>query len=496
MTQPNHSRPIFPAGLLAEGRRVLVVGGGKVALRKVGLLLDAQCDVIVVSPTLSDQLAEWTRQDRVRCEQREFADGDVRGAFMVFAATNDRSVNRHIIDVCREQKILCSSVDGNWPEGDFVTPAILRRDELTIAVSTGGKSCRRSRMIRESLGRHIDRVDSSELMVMGTSHNYLDVDHREPYQLVGKRGDRVGRMLMGVWGVQEFMLLSTCNRVELLAVVTPGEDTEQLLQCVMGFDHLKADQYYVKRAGDAFDHTALTAAGLLSQTPGEYHIVSQYKEALESCVQAGWANGIIQEWVSHALHVSKAVRNRTAELLHEFEIEDLCVRYLDDRCPDIADRSVLVIGTGMVGRGLVHRLLERTSQCRWCYHVNKPDLLAEWAGRVELCNFNDLRQQLREVDLIVCATSAEGHVLHQGHAPFFDQQKRIVMVDLGMPRNIAPQLDGLTPDLAVVDLDGLKRWYRSQAADMAKVWQLSRAALSEHQGLYDKLVSSFQPTAR
>ena len=65
-------------------------------------------------------------------------------------------------------------------------------------------------------------------------------------------------------------------------------------------------------------------------------------------------------------------------------------------------------------------------------------------------------------------------------------------MDLAMPRNVEPALDNLTPDLKVVDLDGLKRWYHREILDMAKVFELSKLLVSEHRELYDKIIQSFQ----
>ena len=483
------SRNVTPIGMLMEGRPAFVVGGGKVATRKVGVLLDGHASVSVLSPTVSEALQTWVDQGRVRHVLGEFSPEKLGQEVLVYAATNNRAVNRAILGACRERGILCSCVDGNWSDSDFVTPATLRRGELTVAISTGGKSCRRSRLIRENMDRHIELVESAELIVVGTSHNYLSVDQREPYQLVGKHLQQVGQMLMGLWGIHEFMLLNTCNRVELLAIVSPQPGLAELVRRVMDLDHLRTDQSYVKQGLEAFEHVTMVAAGLLSQTPGEYHIASQLKQALESASEAGWAGALIKECTSHALHVAKDIRNRTHEYLRGFEIEDLCLEYLDANTENLSSRKTLVLGAGEVAKGLVERLVARGQSLLWCYHRNCPEVPDEWAGHVTLCTFNDLREHLGNVDLVLCATGAEGHILHTGHAPFFNQDKEIQIVDLSMPRNVAPELDGLTGNLHVVDLDGLKR---APGTDMVKVWEQSRQSLDEHKELYERIITSFQ----
>ncbi len=142
---------ILPIGLLLEGKPCLVVGGGSVAARKVGHLLDAAARVTVVSPELCPELARRKKAGRIAHRDRPFAAADVNGQTVVFAATDDGDVNRRVLQACRRRRILCGAADAQWSAGDFITPAIVRRRGVTVAVSTGGASCRRARDIKERL---------------------------------------------------------------------------------------------------------------------------------------------------------------------------------------------------------------------------------------------------------------------------------------------------------------------------------------------------------
>jgi precorrin-2 dehydrogenase/sirohydrochlorin ferrochelatase len=482
--------PAFPVSLLLEGRSCLVVGGGKVALRKVLLLLDAKAEVSVVSPRAREELADLAAAGTIRHLERDFADDDVEGAFLVFAATDDKLVNRRILELCRARGPLCCSVDGNWARGDFVTPAILRHGGLTLAVSTGGRSCRRSRMVKENLSRHMELAESAELLVVGTSHEQLPIRRREPYQLAGSRMDEVGAMLAQVWGIHEFMLLNTCNRVELHAVVADADRAEAIVARIMGFDRLERDEYYVKRGFDAFEHAAAVSAGLFSQLPGEYHVVAQLKEALERGARSGWARAAMQEWVSASLRVSKAIRNAPGGLLGDLEIEDLCVEFLKAECRDLDGRRPLVLGAGTVGTGIVRRLMDEGRVCDWCYHSAEPDLPEAWRGRVTTYPFMELEGRLREIDLIVCATGGPRFVLTKGHAPAFAPDRPVLIVDLTMPRNVDPELRGSLPNLEIADLEDLKHWHRLETDDAGRILDLSHRIIEEHRSLYGRIIQS------
>lgn len=496
MRNETHSRTIFPAGLLIEDRPCLVVGSGKIAAHKTQLLLDAKAKVTVVGPHPDEEINALVAANSIDYIQREFEDSDIKGAFLVFAATNDKHANKGIIACCRANNILCCTVDGNWTSSDFVTPATLRKDGLTVSISSGGKSCRRSRLVKENIARHIEMVESADLIVIGTSHHQMPIQRREPFHLVGPRMNATGKMLMQVWGIHEFMLLNTCNRIEFIGVVAREAGIVDLLKRIMAFFHLKEEEYYVKRGFEAFEHVAVVSAGLLSQSPGENHIVAQVKEALEYSTQQKWAGGMIQEWIGAALHVSADIRQVTEPLLGILEIEDLSINYLKTNFKPLENKRIMILGTGMVGSGLISRFLKLGNEVEWCYHVNKPEVQESWPKRYNISTLNELPVTLPKVDVVICTTSSPGYVLHRGHAPFFNQDKDILIIDLAIPRNVEPSMDGLTPNLKVVDLDGLKRWYHKEILDMVKVFELSKQVVLEHKELCDKIVRSFQSDNR
>lgn len=128
----------------------------------------------------------------------------------------------------------------------------------------------------------------------------------------------------------------------------------------------------------------------------------------------------------------------------------------------------------------------------WCYHVNKPELPPEWAGLVEVCTLNGIRDRLGLATVVLSAVEAPGHVLHEGHAPFFDHEKNVLVIDLAMPRTVDPRLDGQVPGLKVIDLDGLKHWQRLTTGVLERVMSESRVVIREHDDLYERIQESIQ----
>lgn len=140
----------YPAFLDLRGRRCLVVGGGEIATRKVSGLLDAGAMVCVVSPEVSPALAALAGAGIIEHRRRGFRRHDVRGSTLVVAASGVATVDAAAAAAARRVRALVNVVD--MPAAcDFILPSVLRRGDLQIAVSTGGKSPALAREIRRWL---------------------------------------------------------------------------------------------------------------------------------------------------------------------------------------------------------------------------------------------------------------------------------------------------------------------------------------------------------
>lgn len=136
----------YPIFLDLKDRPVLVVGAGRVALRKTRGLLEAGARVTVVAP---DVLPEFDGLP-VRVLRRPFRAADLTGAVLVFAATDDRQVN-HRIGIAAKGRGVFANVADSPAECDFLVPARVNRDDVQIAISTGGRSPRVSAGLRKKL---------------------------------------------------------------------------------------------------------------------------------------------------------------------------------------------------------------------------------------------------------------------------------------------------------------------------------------------------------
>ena len=137
MNTHNTPSPFYPLFLNLRGRRVVVIGGGAVAERKVKGLLRGAADVVVISPALTPGLEQSADNRRMTVIRRVYRSGDLAGAALVFAATDRPEVNRAVAAEGAERGVWVNVADQVVP-GDFIVPAVFSAAGVTVAVSSGG----------------------------------------------------------------------------------------------------------------------------------------------------------------------------------------------------------------------------------------------------------------------------------------------------------------------------------------------------------------------
>jgi len=169
--------------LKLEGRTCLVVGAGNVGEPKIRSLLDAGAKLRVIAPSATDAVVEWARAGLIAWEQRTFEEPDLNGIFLTIAATASTSVNDLVFREARRRGVLCNAVDD--PERcDFYYPAVVRRGQLQIAISTGGESPALAQRLRRELETEFGEEYSEWVQELGTArekllNSDLDSDHRK-----------------------------------------------------------------------------------------------------------------------------------------------------------------------------------------------------------------------------------------------------------------------------------------------------------------------------
>lgn len=169
----------YPINLDVTGRDCLVVGGGGVGARKARGLAEVGAAVTVVSPEVTPALRKLAETGAVIWAARGYQSTDMAGRFLAFAASGDAAVNQQVVADARRAGVLCNAADR--PEaGDFTLPAVLRRGELTIAISTGGASPALARRVRMTLEATFGPEYETALRLLGAARARLLAGGHDP----------------------------------------------------------------------------------------------------------------------------------------------------------------------------------------------------------------------------------------------------------------------------------------------------------------------------
>jgi precorrin-2 dehydrogenase/sirohydrochlorin ferrochelatase len=160
----------YPLFLDLTGQPVVVIGAGKVATRKVGTLLKAGAVVTIISPTATPAIH---RLKQVRWLRRRYRLGDLRGARLVVAATDDLVVNQRVCAEARRRRLLVNCI-APPAAGNFIVPALAQRGGITLAISTAGASPAFAKQLRRDLERFLGRGYPARLKRMAQERRKHD----------------------------------------------------------------------------------------------------------------------------------------------------------------------------------------------------------------------------------------------------------------------------------------------------------------------------------
>jgi precorrin-2 dehydrogenase/sirohydrochlorin ferrochelatase len=145
---------LFPIFLKLTGRSCVVIGAGHLAESKIESLRTADAALLVIAPQVNERIGQQAAAGELTLHQRPYQPGDLAGAFLVVAATDDPAVNRAVFAEATATGVLCNAVD-DPPFCDFYFPSVVRRGDLQVAISTAGKSPALAQQLRKDLNEQL-----------------------------------------------------------------------------------------------------------------------------------------------------------------------------------------------------------------------------------------------------------------------------------------------------------------------------------------------------
>jgi len=162
----------FPVFLNVRGKPCVVVGGGSIGSRKASALVEAGAVVTVVSPTTGKSLLDHVSEGTVRHVRRHYQTGDLKGCLLAYAATGLAEVDEAMMAEARNEGVLINVVDRS-SMCDFIAPAVVRRGDITLAISTNGKSPGLAKLIRRKLERVVTPAYAEVLSLVADKRSEL-----------------------------------------------------------------------------------------------------------------------------------------------------------------------------------------------------------------------------------------------------------------------------------------------------------------------------------
>lgn len=298
------------------------------------------------------------------------------------------------------------------------------------------------------------------LILFGVNHKTSSIALREQFALSAERAKQLLTLLNNEQKTQEALVLSTCNRSEIYC---KSRKPQQLITCLQNFyavndtDFQQSIYQYQEQA--AVEHLLRVSAGLDSMALGEPQIFGQVKQAYQLAKEVGTVGRYLNPLFQKVFAFTKHIRTQTSIGANPISIAFAVIRLAQQLFSELSSKRVLLIGAGettqLVARHLInHNIGHITIANRT---LAKASILAD-SCRGQAITFNQIAENLPQVDIVISATSSEWPILGKGAvetALKLRKHKPMLLVDLAVPRDIEPEVGQLS-DIYYYTVDDLQ----------------------------------------
>jgi len=307
-------------------------------------------------------------------------------------------------------------------------------------------------------------------VLIGVNHRTAPVEVREQFAIPEARLPEAVKELASYPGVEEGMIVSTCNRVELLARTTNGTaDLNGLLRQLYGFDPTPYREHlYEYRERDAVRHVFRVASSLDSMVVGEPQILGQVKEAYATARAVGAVNSQLDALLTRAFAVAKRVRNETSVATSAVSVASVAVDLAKKIFGNLQGKAIYLVGAGKMCELSARHLLAHGA--KQIYVANRTyDRAAALAKKFngEAVPFDQLYETVPHADIVISSTGAPHAIFRKEHGERFLSRRRnrpMFFIDIAVPRDVDPEMNKLD-GIFVYDIDDLQQVVTSHISD-------------------------------
>ena len=313
----------------------------------------------------------------------------------------------------------------------------------------------------------------SSLVLVGVNYKTAPIELRERIAISREELPETTRALAATPGVSECMIVSTCNRVELLAAIeTPDADVTGFLSRHFGLDPaVLASHIYEQRDRDAVRHLFRVAASLDSMVVGEPQILGQVKEAFGVARAAGTVASQLEHLLQSAFAAAKRVRTDTEIGSNSVSVASVAVELARKIFGSLQGRTVFLVGAGKMSELAARHLVQQGAGTILVSNrtAERARVLAEqFQGRV--IHFEQLYDAAVEADIVISSTGAPHPIFRPEHGQAFLHRRRnrpMFFIDIAVPRDVDPAMNKLE-GIFVYDIDDLQQVAAAHMAERSR----------------------------
>lgn len=320
-----------------------------------------------------------------------------------------------------------------------------------------------------------------QLVVLGLNHKSAPVEVREKFSLSDEEVYLALASTFSYESIKEMVILSTCNRTEIYAVLDNVRHAEKFLKGfvydIAGYQEDNKDYFYFYDGSECIRHLYKVAASLDSLVLGEGQILSQVKKAYSIAREAQTTSTVLNILFHRAITIGKRVRTETLIAHNTVSVSSAAVGLAGKLFTDFSKCKVLLVGAGKMG--VLTALNLKSSGCNDIYIANRDsERAAELAQRVngKTVLLENVVDSICDMDVIITSTGATHYIIEKRALRNVMEQcknKKIILIDIAVPRDIDPAVENL-PGVELYNIDDLQqvvsenRKLREQEAQIAQ----------------------------
>lgn len=300
-----------------------------------------------------------------------------------------------------------------------------------------------------------DKQNTQKFYVIGVSYEKADAEIRGKFTFFPESVPSFSEDGLSK-GMNNFFVVSTCNRSEFYGFANSKEEMVNLYcQYTQGKPEEMQSVLTFYENEEAIQHLFEVSAGLKSQILGDFEIIGQIKTWFSRFKKNGSSGAFLERLINTAIQISKQVKNETEISNGAASVSYAAVHYIKATQKNVSEKKILLYGTGKIGRNTCTNLVKHTQND----HITlinrtreKAEILSE-KYHVLVKDFTELKEELKNTDILIVATGAHQHTITEEMIPF---DKQMTIIDLSVPENVAHTL-GSRETIQLINVDGLSK---------------------------------------